>query len=263
ATRPWTILGRLSQAVREQNWFAVALELMIVVLGVVIGFQVTAWGQSRTDRAKEQTYLGQLVEDLRETDRRLDRADARSAPADQATATLARSFSWAEPPSRDSLLAWIAQSQLIGMANPVTGMIEALVATGDLGLIRSDSLRPEITAYLGVVRQSTEMQRHSVEAWTRDRRDAYRGVLLRDQMPFLGETPEEIATTFPDDTFPASLDPERAVFACDAEAFLSNSGTLSSIEDLALYRNQMSRARVMLRRAGESVLQLVAAELDR
>jgi len=29
AKRPWTILGRLSQAVCEQNWFAVVLELAI------------------------------------------------------------------------------------------------------------------------------------------------------------------------------------------------------------------------------------------
>ncbi len=34
--RPWTILGRLSKAMREQSWFAVALELAIVVLGVPV-----------------------------------------------------------------------------------------------------------------------------------------------------------------------------------------------------------------------------------
>lgn len=32
--RPWTILRRLSKAVREQHWFAVVLELAIVVLGM-------------------------------------------------------------------------------------------------------------------------------------------------------------------------------------------------------------------------------------
>ena len=66
--RPWTILGRLSKAVREQNWFAVVLELAIVVLGVVIGFQVTGWGQDRADRAQERAYLHQLMADLRETE---------------------------------------------------------------------------------------------------------------------------------------------------------------------------------------------------
>ena len=32
------ILSRLMKAVREQNWFAVTLEFLIVILGVVIGF---------------------------------------------------------------------------------------------------------------------------------------------------------------------------------------------------------------------------------
>jgi len=36
------ILSRISRAVREQNWFAVVLEFVIVIAGVVIGFQVTA-----------------------------------------------------------------------------------------------------------------------------------------------------------------------------------------------------------------------------
>jgi hypothetical protein len=39
--RAGTILGRLSQALREQNWFAVVLEVCIVIVGVVVGFQVT------------------------------------------------------------------------------------------------------------------------------------------------------------------------------------------------------------------------------
>lgn len=54
--RAHTILGRLGHGVREQNGFAVGLELVIVVVGVVIGFEVTAWGQTRADSAKAQVY---------------------------------------------------------------------------------------------------------------------------------------------------------------------------------------------------------------
>ena len=56
-TRARTFLGRLADAVREQNWFAIALEIVIVVLGVVIGFQVTAWGAERATRAQERELL--------------------------------------------------------------------------------------------------------------------------------------------------------------------------------------------------------------
>jgi len=41
------ILQRISTAIRQQNWFAVALEFVIVIAGVVIGFQVTAWNGAR------------------------------------------------------------------------------------------------------------------------------------------------------------------------------------------------------------------------
>jgi len=41
------ILQNLSKAVREQNWFAVFLEFVIVIAGVVIGFQITARNAER------------------------------------------------------------------------------------------------------------------------------------------------------------------------------------------------------------------------
>ncbi len=41
------ILARISSAIRAQNWFAVALEFVIVIAGVAIGFQTTAWNAER------------------------------------------------------------------------------------------------------------------------------------------------------------------------------------------------------------------------
>ena len=61
------ILARLKKAIEEQNWFAVGLEFVIVVFGVVIGFQVTLWGQAKADEVKGDAYLLQLVVDLHHT----------------------------------------------------------------------------------------------------------------------------------------------------------------------------------------------------
>ena len=46
------ILDRLSRAFRQQNWFAVAIETLIVIVGVVVGFQITAWGNERVSRVE-------------------------------------------------------------------------------------------------------------------------------------------------------------------------------------------------------------------
>ncbi|WP_412061296.1 hypothetical protein [Rubrivirga sp. IMCC45206] len=60
------ILRRITQHVKEQNWFAVALDLVIVVVGVVIGFQVTAWGDARRAAADERTVQLELRDALRD-----------------------------------------------------------------------------------------------------------------------------------------------------------------------------------------------------
>ncbi|WP_412067970.1 hypothetical protein [Rubrivirga sp. IMCC43871] len=139
--RAHTILGRLSQAVREQNWFAVALELVIVIAGVVIGFQVTAWGQARANVAKEQAYLRQIVADLDMSVARLDREQPFFAETDRDAALLVQAFRTPERPELDSLLHWRQWAGYYRFPRVVTATADGLAATGDLALIRDDSLR--------------------------------------------------------------------------------------------------------------------------
>jgi hypothetical protein len=58
------ILRRLVDGVREQNWFLVVLEVLIVVVGIFIGLQVNDWSDERIDRADEQAFLFALHGDL-------------------------------------------------------------------------------------------------------------------------------------------------------------------------------------------------------
>ncbi len=57
------LLRRVTEHVREQNWFAVFLDFTIVVFGVLIAFQVTDWNQHRQDRALEIDLLNRLHDD--------------------------------------------------------------------------------------------------------------------------------------------------------------------------------------------------------
>lgn len=58
------ILSRITQALRQQNWIAVAIELAIVVLGVFIGMQVSNWNADRADERLGRQYTARLIEDL-------------------------------------------------------------------------------------------------------------------------------------------------------------------------------------------------------
>lgn len=44
------ILRRLTKHVKDQNWFAVALDFVMVVVGILIAFQISNWGNARGDR---------------------------------------------------------------------------------------------------------------------------------------------------------------------------------------------------------------------
>lgn len=59
------ILSRLSDALKTQNWFAVALEFVIVIAGVVIGFQVNAWSEARAAAADYREALAEIESQIR------------------------------------------------------------------------------------------------------------------------------------------------------------------------------------------------------
>lgn len=58
-------LLRLSKHLKEQNWFAVFLELFIVFIAVFIGLQADNWNQDRVARETATTYYLRLIEDMR------------------------------------------------------------------------------------------------------------------------------------------------------------------------------------------------------
>ncbi len=58
------ILRRLTQNVKDQNWFAVVLDFIIVVVGVVIGLQVSNWNDARAEKARAAEYSERLMDDL-------------------------------------------------------------------------------------------------------------------------------------------------------------------------------------------------------
>ena len=66
------ILRRITQHVRDQNWFAVGIDFFIVVVGVFIGLQVSNWNDARAIRLSESDFLGRLHDDIVELQERRD-----------------------------------------------------------------------------------------------------------------------------------------------------------------------------------------------
>lgn len=57
-------LRRLIANLRDQNWTAIGLEFVIVVVGVFIGTQVSNWNQERLERRATERMLAQFIPEL-------------------------------------------------------------------------------------------------------------------------------------------------------------------------------------------------------
>lgn len=142
------ILARLTGAFKAQNWFAVALEFIIVIAGVVIGFQVNAWAERQDDRARAALYLDRLIDDIEENERRFsDARDFQASVRDMGEQAL----DFAAHPDDISdpwrvIVAYFNAGQA-GGTDMVTSTYSELLATGDLRLFNNVVLRGQLAGY--------------------------------------------------------------------------------------------------------------------
>jgi hypothetical protein len=69
------ILRRVIGHFKHQEWTAIGIDFVIVVLGVFVGIQVSNWNQQRAEDVRAQAYLvrvnGNLATDLQSIERRV------------------------------------------------------------------------------------------------------------------------------------------------------------------------------------------------
>jgi hypothetical protein len=143
------LLRRVAEHAKAQNWFAVALDFLIVVIGVFIGIEVANWNQTRQDRQEERRYYGQLLVDLRDDLGTLARAEKLADRHDQAAQKvldrLGGKISSGVSPGQ--LATDIHLAGFIYIPHASRGTYDELVSTGNLGLLRNSELKSQIAHY--------------------------------------------------------------------------------------------------------------------
>src|SRR4051794_25562842 len=141
--------ARLAQRLRDHDWTAAVIELVIVIAGILIALQVSNWNQDRLDRARGDVYLHRIHADLRS-----DLANMVStrvfwkqvtdyqaaAIAHHERGQLVHGSQW------KTLLAYYQASQLRPFELEDTSFAEMRDA-GDLGLIPDERLRVGLAKY--------------------------------------------------------------------------------------------------------------------
>ena len=135
------IRRRVIESLKKQHWTAAGIELVIVVLGVFIGLQVSNWNQERISARQAANFAERLKADLREEDwgyqlqivcnrEVLANAD-RAASALEGTTTM----------SDEKLLVSAYRATQYKQRLRRRSTYDELISTGTIGLIRDQTLR--------------------------------------------------------------------------------------------------------------------------
>lgn len=130
------ILARITRAVREQNWVAVAIEFVIVVAGVMLAFQISAWNEARADRREEAGFLHALAADTRYSRERLEQTAARLEVQQAALERLHRVHRGEADASDETISADLANGLFyLSWLDVNESTFDTLVGSGRLSLI--------------------------------------------------------------------------------------------------------------------------------
>lgn len=143
------ILRRFTSALKRQDWVTVAIETLIVVLGVFLGLQVNNWNQARQVHAEQHQVDIRLRSDFQLLDEWLTKALAQEKQTILALNTLRTAIDRGKALKVED--AAIKTAIVMGRAYPSfprkSATYSELLSSGRLNLIRDDKLRTALALY--------------------------------------------------------------------------------------------------------------------
>ncbi|MHA6288412.1 hypothetical protein [Maricaulis sp. CAU 1757] len=151
---------RLIEHLREQNWLAVGLDFIIVVVGVFMGFQLTAWAQDQADAERAAVYRARLVAEIEQAHESLGHSLHYNEGSIRSLALLDRLLSEDESadPEIDYEPYWLEWISWVGVFHtPDLGLnvFEEMRSNGDLPLLADH----EVAALISLANESEHLLR--------------------------------------------------------------------------------------------------------
>ena len=168
------LLRRVVAHLRKQEWTAIAIDFVIVVLGVFVGIQLGNWNDARLERAQSAVFTRALVADLH-ADAVLYRgvADYYASVSDNAERVL-ESLEGGAPLSDEDLLISAYRASQVALVPVNRSTFDELVSTGRINLITDAALRQTAIEHFGF---------NYIEAAAADGRQSDYRSLFRATMP--------------------------------------------------------------------------------
>lgn len=148
---------RIGRAGGSVPWSRLLAELAVIVAGVLIALAANSWWERRQEQNHAREYLEQLLVDVQTTERRLRSIiDTETQRLEAVSSVISRAFSgpWPQPDSVELPTGY-------DYFEPLMGTLTALIQSGDLRLLRSDSIRFELIALSALIHETETGLRHT------------------------------------------------------------------------------------------------------
>lgn len=139
------LFRRVMKRLRRQEWLAIGIDFLIVVLGVFVATQVSNWNAEAAERRHARELIQALHAEFTTIEGELETSlgnITRYQAASRSLVTALRND--ALPPDDNQVKGWILNSVNLGRQSPRSAVYLQMVSEGDLQLIHS----PKLTAAL-------------------------------------------------------------------------------------------------------------------
>ena len=152
------VIRRIREHAGTHNWFAVAIDVLIVFIGVFLGIQANNWNEARLADEAARTDRARLIEDLRTNELDFDGRQSYYADVRHHALKALEGFSSPGADLGEAFLVDAYQASQI-RARPVRRFTyDELVSAGGLAGIGDEKVRAQAAAYyLGMRTVDTEL----------------------------------------------------------------------------------------------------------
>jgi hypothetical protein len=147
-----TRLLRVAEHIRTQNWTAIAIDFVIVVIGVFVGIQVANWNDERRTQQRETEFIARLLVDFERIDARLTEDGERwERNLESAKRLLSDLAAWkldgAWPRDEAAMLVDLNNITSTRTAAPRAATYVEMQSAAQLGILRDTQLRDALRDY--------------------------------------------------------------------------------------------------------------------
>jgi len=140
------ILRRVIEHVHTQNWFAVAVDFAIVVMGVFIGIQISNWNAARADARLGEEYVRLLTRDTQQNLAGIKSQAAYYAAVLESAIRTDELLREADPDPRALVVNAYRATEVVYEA-PVRATWDQIISSGHLGLLPKDAVEAGLTPF--------------------------------------------------------------------------------------------------------------------